>query len=597
MRDPRSISAVFPNSDEPSRRISRVMRWVLLAWAGAAAAASSVPTDSLFFDAFEGALQTIDVACGSGVVAGDTVSCIATGTFASSAQIDISADVDWSSSDATIASVVDAGGHLLAVNQGQSTITATRGTVQGTTLLNVVATLLVQSTQPADSATDVAAPQDLVITFNGAVNPATLTAQTISGPCSGSVRMSSNGFTSCLAFATASASLSGGNTVATFTPAPAWSFGTAYQIKVTTAAQSSGGSPLGSEYVTANGFTTGTDTLCAVDVGGVVISQIYGAGGNPGATYAADFIELHNRGRTTADLTGWSVQYASQTGSSWQVTPLSGSIPAGGYFLVKESSGGATGSPLPTPDGTGAIAMAAAAGKVALVNATTALTGACPSGAQIVDFVGYGATANCFEGAGPAPAPSVTTADIRKFSGCFDTNANATDLQALAVAPRNLATPAFVCTSCSANETGQPAEADYCDVEFPLNLSVQSGTSTGNIYARIFEQGVTGMGFASPNVIAQIGYGPMTLNPENQDGWVWSNAMYNAACSGCGSNDEYQAALIAPQAPGTYFYGSRFSFDGTNWTYCDGDVGDSGAGSNAGLTFQIDNLPAMTVTP
>ena len=58
----------------------------------------------------------------------------------------------------------------------------------------------------------------------------------------------------------------------------------------------------------------------------VVISQSYGGGGNSGATYKNDFIELRNNGTVAVDLSGWSVQYASATGSTWQVTALSGSI-------------------------------------------------------------------------------------------------------------------------------------------------------------------------------------------------------------------------------------------------------------------------------
>ncbi|MBD0325999.1 MAG: lamin tail domain-containing protein, partial [Pyrinomonadaceae bacterium] len=149
----------------------------------------------------------------------------------------------------------------------------------------------------------------------------------------------------------------------------------------------------------------------------LVVSQIYGGGGNTGAPFTHDFIEIFNRGTTPIDVAGWSVQYASATGTTWQVTPLCPTGPCliqpGIYFLVQEASQAAVGSPLPTPDvvASPAIAMAAGAGKVALVNTTTPLSGACPAGAQIIDFVGYGITANCFEGLGPAPAPSNTTSD------------------------------------------------------------------------------------------------------------------------------------------------------------------------------------------
>ena len=71
----------------------------------------------------------------------------------------------------------------------------------------------------------------------------------------------------------------------------------------------------------------------------VVISQVYGGGGNAGATLTHDFIELFNRGSAPIDLTNWSVQYASSTGSTWQSTPLSGTLQPGQYYLVQQALG------------------------------------------------------------------------------------------------------------------------------------------------------------------------------------------------------------------------------------------------------------------
>lgn len=168
----------------------------------------------------------------------------------------------------------------------------------------------------------------------------------------------------------------------------------------------------------------------------IVISQVYGGGGNSGATYTHDFIELYNRGGDTVNITGWSVQYASATGSSWQVTTLSGSMEPGSYYLIQQAKGTGGSTPLPTPDATGTIAMSATNGKVALVNNTTTLSGACPSGDNFVDFVGYG-NANCFEGNGAAPVLSNTTAAIRKDAGNQDTDDNAADFETGAPNPRN----------------------------------------------------------------------------------------------------------------------------------------------------------------
>ncbi|MEO7777855.1 MAG: endonuclease/exonuclease/phosphatase family protein, partial [Fibrobacteria bacterium] len=174
----------------------------------------------------------------------------------------------------------------------------------------------------------------------------------------------------------------------------------------------------------------------------VAISQVYGGGGNSGATLRNDFIELHNRGAGPVDVTGWSVQYASSAGTTWQKTILAGTIPAGGFYLVQEAQGAGGTQALPTPDATGTIAMAATAGKIALSNASATLSGACPGG--LTDLIGFGA-ANCFEGPGPVPALTNATAALRAASGCADSDNNPADFTAGAPVPRNSASAGFLC--------------------------------------------------------------------------------------------------------------------------------------------------------
>ena len=175
----------------------------------------------------------------------------------------------------------------------------------------------------------------------------------------------------------------------------------------------------------------------------VVISQVYGGGGNSGATLTNDFIELHNRSESAVDVSTWSVQYASSGGTSWQVTNLVGSIAAGGYYLVQEAQGAGGTASLPTPDATGNIAMSGTSGKVALLTNQTALAGCgsltvrCMPNAAIRDFVGYGSSAAEFEGAGPTPTLSNTTAAFRINDGATDTDNNAGDFTVGAPNPRN----------------------------------------------------------------------------------------------------------------------------------------------------------------
>src|SRR6185369_941128 len=150
----------------------------------------------------------------------------------------------------------------------------------------------------------------------------------------------------------------------------------------------------------AQGRTASTTIALQVQAPHIVISQLYGGGGNTNATFQNDFVELYNPSGVTFDLTGWSLQYTSATGDSWEFTrqPIGGFIAPGEYYLISLASGGAVGSPLPAANIVGDINMAAGAGKVALVNSFDALEGFCPLGdPHIVDFVGYGTTATCAE--------------------------------------------------------------------------------------------------------------------------------------------------------------------------------------------------------
>ncbi|HEX3772723.1 MAG TPA: lamin tail domain-containing protein [Polyangiaceae bacterium] len=184
----------------------------------------------------------------------------------------------------------------------------------------------------------------------------------------------------------------------------------------------------------------------------LVISQVYGGGGNSGATYENDFIEIFNRSASSVSVANWSVQYASATGSSWSVTDLSGTIAPGHYYLVEEAAGSGGTKALPTPDATGTIAMSATSGKVALVNSRTALTcgTSCVPSASIVDFVGYGSSASSFEGSGPTATLSNTTAALRAGAGCTDTDNNAADFTATSAAPRNSSTAGHACGTTDA---------------------------------------------------------------------------------------------------------------------------------------------------
>ncbi len=219
----------------------------------------------------------------------------------------------------------------------------------------------------------------------------------------------------------------------------------------------------------------------------VVISQIYGGGGNSGGIFTNDFVELFNRGTTPVSLDGWSIQYTSATGtglfgsSTTLITPLSGSLAPGQYLLIQEAAGAATIAPLPTPDITDStpINMSGTGGKVALVTSTTGLGcngGSTPcSAAQldlIKDLVGWDG-ANFYETA-PAPATTNPTAVLRLANGCTETDNNALDFAASTPTPRNSSSPL---NSCAVADAAPEVSSTYPAngaTDFPVeaNLSV-----------------------------------------------------------------------------------------------------------------------------
>lgn len=191
----------------------------------------------------------------------------------------------------------------------------------------------------------------------------------------------------------------------------------------------------------------------------VVISQVYGGGGNTGATYTHDFVELFNRGEDAVTLSGYTLQYASAANpfSENNVQTLPDiTIQPGQYYLIQQAQGNGGTTPLPSPDlvtteeaNFVVLALSGSQGKIVLANNNTLVTS--PTDANVVDFVGFGG-ANMFEGAGAAPQLSNTTAALRASNGCQDTNDNATDFVASEPTPRNTATALNVCSTAGVTE-------------------------------------------------------------------------------------------------------------------------------------------------
>ncbi len=198
--------------------------------------------------------------------------------------------------------------------------------------------------------------------------------------------------------------------------------------------------------------------------GNVVIQEIYGGGDNGGATYNFDYVVLYNRSSAAVPIAGWSVQYASATGNfgtaSLKVDLPTGALPLepGQFYLVRLGSNNTgVGAALPvTPDVTSGSnttpQISPGQGKIALVRNTTLLpVVACPLGnPDIEDFIGYGATANCFEGAAPGATGNATTSTFRRnvSDGCIDTDQNGADTIGAAPVCRNTTIFAYCSVAC-----------------------------------------------------------------------------------------------------------------------------------------------------
>ncbi len=190
----------------------------------------------------------------------------------------------------------------------------------------------------------------------------------------------------------------------------------------------------------------------AVADSNIRISQIYTRGGEAGAIYQNDFIELYNRGNSTVDISGWTLSITSfDESSSIGVRFLSPSIPfpPGTHLLFTFPSGGANGQVLtgdvPIPVGS----LGATGGQIALLAKDKTLPVGCPASPDltgaVVDYVGYG-TAMCFEGT-VTLAPPVNKSLMRINGGCTDTNNNLADFSFTDPNPRRSTSPGVLCGS------------------------------------------------------------------------------------------------------------------------------------------------------
>jgi predicted extracellular nuclease len=293
-----------------------------------------------------------------------------------------------------------------------------------------------------------------------------------------------------------------------------------------------------------------------------VIAEVYGGGGNSGATLINDFVELANHGTAATSLAGFSVQYLSgspSASSTWQVTQLSGSVAPGGRYLVAEGKGAGGTVALPTPDATGAIAMSATAGTIALVSGTAALTcktaADCAADARVQDLVGFGA-ATVREGS-PAAAPS-NTSSVARGPALADTDDNAADFATGAPTPTNTAgeTPG----GGDPGEPGTPAKIH--DIQGTTRLSPLKDQKVG---------GVTGVVTATRTFGSSRGFWITDPSPDSDprtsEGlFVFTGSTSPAVTAGDAVTAAGTVREFYPDTPATSVYQSLTELGSAQWT-------------------------------
>lgn len=95
-----------------------------------------------------------------------------------------------------------------------------------------------------------------------------------------------------------------------------------------------------------------------------------------------------------------------------------------------------------------------------------------------------------------------------------------------------------------------------CNLQFPPSATI-SGGGSATIYARGFGVGVTDTAGQAAGVEAWIGYSATNTNPMSWTNWV--EATYNVDAN---NSDEYQVSIGADLPGGTYYYASRFQYNG-----------------------------------
>ena len=152
----------------------------------------------------------------------------------------------------------------------------------------------------------------------------------------------------------------------------------------------------------------------APDGSNVVINEVYGGGGNKGAKFDKDFVELYNPTDQPIDVTGWKIEQRSTSDNVGNTHTLSGVVPAKSTFLIT-STPGSNGDAITDADDESAKFNFSGKGAIAVL---------LDSDGNEVDLVGWGGASRA---EGTAAAGTANATSIQRAALGADTDNNAAD--------------------------------------------------------------------------------------------------------------------------------------------------------------------------
>ena len=143
---------------------------------------------------------------------------------------------------------------IISCGEDKEEYSETSGTNTENTTTDTTAPTVTSVSTTADNQSSVALTDNITVTFSEAMETTTVTTNISNTTCSGTLRVSSDNFSSCVQMSSAPASSNDNNTF-TLDPSDNLTGGTTYLTRVTTGVKDAAGNAMSSQYDNSTGFT------------------------------------------------------------------------------------------------------------------------------------------------------------------------------------------------------------------------------------------------------------------------------------------------------------------------------------------------------